>query len=154
LILGGRGKPRSIALAARLADEYNVDEMTAPEIAEVRNRLDAACDAIGRDPASLPLSLNTGWIVGCDRTELEGRLARVADWEGATSAAHYRESLTESWIVATTDDALQRVDDLEAAGVSRIMAGHLLHRDLDAVELLGRLAASVASQHAPPGGVL
>jgi len=154
LILGGRGKPRSIALAARLADEYNVDEMTAPEIAGVRNRLDDACEAIGRDPASLPLSLNTGWIVGDDRAELEDRLERLADWEGATSAARYRESLTESWIVATTDEALQRVGELEVAGVSRIMAGQLLHRDLDAVELLGRVVASVVSPHAPPGGAL
>jgi F420-dependent oxidoreductase-like protein len=154
LILGGRGKPRSIALAARFADEYNVDEMTAPEIAGVRNRLDAACDEIGRDPTSLALSLNTGWIVGDDRAELEDRLERLADWEGATSAARYRESLTESWIVATTDEALQRVGELEAAGVSRIMAGQLLHRDLDAVELLGRVVASVASLHAPPGGEL
>ena len=63
-------------------------------MAEVRNRLDAACEAIGRDPASLPLSLNTGWIVGDDRAELEDRLERLADWEGATSAARYRESLT------------------------------------------------------------
>jgi hypothetical protein len=59
--------------------------------------------------------------------------------------------LTESWIVATTDEALQRVGELEAAGVSRIMAGQLLHRDLDAVELLGRVVASVASAQASPG---
>jgi alkanesulfonate monooxygenase SsuD/methylene tetrahydromethanopterin reductase-like flavin-dependent oxidoreductase (luciferase family) len=152
LILGGRGKPRSIALAARLADEYNVDEMTAPEAAAVRSRLDAACEAIGRDPASLPLSLNTGWIVGDDRAELEDRLGRLAEWEGAASADRYREGLAESWIVATTDEALQRVGELEAAGVSRIMAGQLLHRDLEAVELLGRIVASVASAHASPRG--
>jgi alkanesulfonate monooxygenase SsuD/methylene tetrahydromethanopterin reductase-like flavin-dependent oxidoreductase (luciferase family) len=142
LIVGGRGRPRSVALAARLADEYNVDEMTAPEVAEVRSRLDAACEAIGRDPASLPLSLNTGWIVGDDQAELDDRLERLAEWEGATIGARYREGLAESWIVATTDEALQRVGELEAAGASRIMAGQLLHRDLDAVALLGRVAAS------------
>jgi alkanesulfonate monooxygenase SsuD/methylene tetrahydromethanopterin reductase-like flavin-dependent oxidoreductase (luciferase family) len=154
LILGGTGRPRSVALAARLADEYNVPEMTAPEISALRHRLDAACEAIGRDPASLPLSLNTGWIVGEDRADLDGRLARLADWEGATSAARYRESLMESWIVATAEEALERVSELEAAGVSRIMAQQLLHRDLDAVELLGRLSASVASEPAPRGGAL
>jgi alkanesulfonate monooxygenase SsuD/methylene tetrahydromethanopterin reductase-like flavin-dependent oxidoreductase (luciferase family) len=154
LILGGTGRPRSIALAARLADEYNVPEMTAPEMSAIRSRLDAACEAIGRDPASLPLSLNTGWIVGVDRAELQRRLATLADWEGASSAARYRESLMESWIVATAEEALERVSELEAAGVSRIMAQQLLHRDLDAVELLGRLAASVSAEAAPPGGVL
>ncbi len=138
LILGGIGKPRSIALAARLADEYNVPEMTAPQVAAVREKLDAACEAIGRDPASLPLSLNTGWIVGDDRVELKMRLQRLAGWEGAADADAYRESLHESWIVGTTDEALEIVSELAAAGVSRIMAQQLLHRDLDAVELLGR----------------
>jgi alkanesulfonate monooxygenase SsuD/methylene tetrahydromethanopterin reductase-like flavin-dependent oxidoreductase (luciferase family) len=154
LILGGRGRPRSVALAARLADEYNVDEMTAPGVRDVRERLDAACEAIGRDPASLPLSLNTGWVVGDDRAELEDRLRRLAEWEGATSADRYREGLSESWIVATTDEAMRRVGELEAAGVSRIMAGHLLHRDLDAVELLGRVVAALASPQPSPGGGL
>jgi F420-dependent oxidoreductase-like protein len=149
LIIGGSGKPRSIALAARLADEYNIDEMTAPGVAVVRTNLDAACEAIGRDPASLPLSLNTGWIVGEDRAELEQRLARLAGWEGATSTARYREGLPESWIVATAGEAVEIVGELAAAGVSRIMAQQLLHRDLDAVELLGRLLTSVASEHTP-----
>ena len=143
LILGGTGKPRSIALAARLADEYNVPEMTVSQMAAVRRKLDAACEAIGRDPASLPLSLNTGWIVADDRPELEDRLAHLAAWEGATSTARYREGLLESWIVATTEEALELVGRLQAAGVSRIMAQQLLHWDLDAVELLGRMAASL-----------
>jgi alkanesulfonate monooxygenase SsuD/methylene tetrahydromethanopterin reductase-like flavin-dependent oxidoreductase (luciferase family) len=152
LILGGIGKPRSIALAARLADEYNVPEMTAPQMAAVRNSLDVACEAIGRDPASLPLSLNTGWIVGDDRAELEDRLRRLAEWEGAASVAAYRDSLLESWIVATTDEALETVADLEAAGVSRIMAQQLLHRDIDAVELLGRRFGSKAVGEGPEAG--
>jgi alkanesulfonate monooxygenase SsuD/methylene tetrahydromethanopterin reductase-like flavin-dependent oxidoreductase (luciferase family) len=149
LILGGIGKPRSVALAARLADEYNVPEMTAPQLATVRNSLDVACEAIGRDPASLPLSLNTGWIVGDDRADLEDRLQRLAEWEGAASVAAYRDSLLESWIVATTDEALETVAELEAAGVSRIMAQQLLHRDIDAVELLGRRFGSEAVREGP-----
>ncbi len=153
LILGGIGKPRSIALAARLADEYNVPEMTAPQMAAVREKLDAACETIGRDPASLPLSLNTGWIVGEDRAELEMRLGRLADWEGAASAAAYRVGLLESWIVGTTDEALEIVAALEDSGVSRIMAQQLLHHDLDAVELLGRrFGPSVAAGKGPEPG--
>ena len=50
LIVGGRGGPRSIALAARFADEYNTVNKTAEECAEIRAQLDAACAAEGRDP--------------------------------------------------------------------------------------------------------
>jgi len=126
-----------------------VPEMTAPQMALVRRDLDGACEAIGRDPASLRLSLNTGWIVGDDRAELEDRLARLARWEGADSTGRYRESLPGSWIVATSGETLEILGELAAAGVSRVMAQQLLHRDLDAVELLGRLATSVASGHEP-----
>jgi F420-dependent oxidoreductase-like protein len=150
LILGGSGKPRSVALAARLADEYNVAEMTAAQVAVVRRDLDRACEAIGRDPGSLALSLMTGWIVGEDRAELDDRLARIARWEGADGsdgAGRYRQRLPESWIVATSGEALEALGELAAAGVSRVMAQQLLHRDLDAVELLGRLAGAVTSGH-------
>ena len=57
LILGGRGGPRSLELAARHADEYNVFHMTPDQCAEVRAGLDRACERIGRDPQTLPLSL-------------------------------------------------------------------------------------------------
>jgi alkanesulfonate monooxygenase SsuD/methylene tetrahydromethanopterin reductase-like flavin-dependent oxidoreductase (luciferase family) len=138
LILGGAGKPRSARLAARVADEYNVPELTSAECAAVRGRLDRACEAIGRDPATLPLSVMTSWIVGADQGELDDRLARLAAWEGAEDAAAYRESIPASWIVGTVEEVRERVAALEAAGVARVMAQQLLHHDLDAVELLGR----------------
>jgi F420-dependent oxidoreductase-like protein len=57
LLLGGGGGPRSLALAARYADEYNVFHMSEEELREVRSGLDEACESVGRDPADLPLSL-------------------------------------------------------------------------------------------------
>jgi hypothetical protein len=35
-----------------------------------------------------------------------------------------------------------RLDELAEAGVMRVMAQHLLHRDLDAVEQIGRISRS------------
>ncbi len=151
LILGGAGKPRSVRLAARVADEYNVPEPTPAECAAVRGRLDQACEEIGRDPETLPLSVMTGWVVGADQAELDDRLARLAEWEGAASAAAYRESIPASWIVGTVEEARERIAALEAAGVARVMAQQLLHRDLDAVELLGReFAGTFARGKRPP----
>jgi F420-dependent oxidoreductase-like protein len=57
LLLGGRGGPRSLALAARFADEYNTVHLSPDECRQLRARLDEACEREGRDPASLPLSL-------------------------------------------------------------------------------------------------
>ena len=57
LLLGGSGGPRSLALAARYADEYNVFNKSETQLREIRSGLDDACAGVDRDPASLPLSL-------------------------------------------------------------------------------------------------
>ena len=57
LLLGGGGGPRSLTLAARYADEYNVFHMDDAQLRKVRSGLDDACRQVDRDPASLPLSL-------------------------------------------------------------------------------------------------
>ena len=64
LILGGTGKPRSLRLAARYADEYNISSSSPAEVREILARLDAACEAIGRDPATLTRSVMAGTLVG------------------------------------------------------------------------------------------
>ena len=81
LILGAKGGPRSLRFGARYADEYNTVMATAEEIADLRRRLDEACEKEGRDPATLPLSMMTGWLVGADRAELVDRAARLVGVE-------------------------------------------------------------------------
>jgi F420-dependent oxidoreductase-like protein len=139
LILGGKGGPRSLRLAAALADEYNTVMSTAEEIADVRKRLDEACEAAERDPKTLPLSMMTGWLVGADEAELRDRASRLAQWkdEGDDGDA-FLAGLRESTIKGTTEQAIEQLRELEAAGLTRIMGQHLLHRDLDAIELMGR----------------
>ncbi len=138
MILGGRGGPRSLRFAARYADEYNAVMATAEELAAIRERMDAACEAEDRDPATLPLSLMTGWVVGADEADLLDRAARLAEWQGETADPRaFLDAQQDSWIVGTAAAAIERARELEAAGVTRIMAQHLLHRDLDAIALLG-----------------
>jgi alkanesulfonate monooxygenase SsuD/methylene tetrahydromethanopterin reductase-like flavin-dependent oxidoreductase (luciferase family) len=138
LILGGRGGPRSLRLAARYADEYNTAMATAAEIADLRKRLDQACEAEDRDPATLPLSMMTGWLVGADREDLVDRASRLAQWkgEGADGEA-FLANLRESTITGTAQEAVAQLQELEQVGLTRIMGQHLLHRDLTAIELMG-----------------
>jgi F420-dependent oxidoreductase-like protein len=139
LILGGKGGPRSLRLAAALADEYNTVMSTAEEIADVRRRLDEACEAADRDPKSLPLSMMTGWLVGADEDELRDRAGRLAQWKGeGEDGEALLKGLRPSTIKGTTPEAIEQLRELEQAGLSRIMGQHLLHRDLDAIELMGR----------------
>jgi F420-dependent oxidoreductase-like protein len=139
MILGGKGGPRSLRLAVALADEYNTVMSTAAEIADVRKRLDQACEAADRDPASLPLSMMTGWLVGSDRDDLVDRASRLAQWKGEGEGGEaFLAKIRESTVVGTVPEAIEQLQELEAAGLSRIMGQHLLHRDLDAIALMGR----------------
>jgi len=147
LILGAKGGPRSLRIGARYADEYNTVMSTAAEIADLRGRLDEACEKEGRDPATLPLSMMTGWLVGADRDELLDRAARLARWKGeGDDAEAFIAGLRPSTVLGTTEEAVEQLRELEAAGLTRIMGQHLLHRDLDAVALMGEeIAPAVAA---------
>jgi alkanesulfonate monooxygenase SsuD/methylene tetrahydromethanopterin reductase-like flavin-dependent oxidoreductase (luciferase family) len=139
LILGAKGGPRSLRFGARYADEYNTVMSTAEEIADLRRRLDKACEVEGRDPASLPLSMMTGWLVGADRGELLERAGRLSEWKGGDADGEALiAGLRESTILGTAEEAIEQLRELEEAGLTRIMGQHLLHRDLDAVALMGR----------------
>jgi F420-dependent oxidoreductase-like protein len=141
LIIGGRGGPRSLALAARHADEYNTIYRTAAECVELRRDLDEACRREGRDP--IPLSLMTGWLAGEDRAELLDRAGRLAEWRGDDMAPeNFLRDLPEPWLAGTLDELTPRLTELADAGVERVMLQHLLHRDIDAVKQIGRRVAS------------
>jgi alkanesulfonate monooxygenase SsuD/methylene tetrahydromethanopterin reductase-like flavin-dependent oxidoreductase (luciferase family) len=60
IIVGGAGRPRSVALAARFADEYNAVSPSPEECRGLRERIGAACEREGREP--LPLSVMTPLI--------------------------------------------------------------------------------------------
>ena len=139
LILGGAAKSRAAALAARFASEYDTGDSSPAELRVKRDRLDAACEEIGRDPATLPLSMMVTAVVGRDRAEVDERLARV---RGLLS--RFEMGAEQNWVVGTADDVLEQFEKLEAAGVSRVFLQHLDHRDLDAVAVMGEIVRASA----------
>jgi len=75
-------------------------------------------------------------VVGADRAALERRLERLTGLTGRDP----RER-TDVSIIGTVDEAVARIRAYEQAGVERLMLQHLLHDDLEMVELLGREVA-------------
>jgi len=131
IIVGGAAKPGTARPAARFAAEYNTTFATPTECRERRAALDRHCEAVDRDPATLPLSLMTQCVFGRDRSEVDERVRRLRrkPWR------------PEASVIGTVDDVVERLREYEAAGVTRLMCQHLVHRDLEMVELLGRLVA-------------
>jgi F420-dependent oxidoreductase-like protein len=134
IVVGGAAKPGTVRPAARFADEYNTVFVGPPEAARRRARLDRICEAEGRDPASLPLSVMTGFLIGADERELARRAARLADGDAARLLSRYREHA----VAGTPEQVVERLGEYDEAGVTRVLLQHLLHDELEPIELLGR----------------
>lgn len=139
IIVGGEGSPRSLRIAAKYADEFNLTASDPARVAERYARLTDACLAIGRDPLTMGRSAMVGTLVGRDETELAARkqalLAEVTPDEQAEEWFATRE---RRWIIGTPDQARAKVAEFAAAGVQRLMLQDFVPRDLDMIDLLGR----------------
>jgi alkanesulfonate monooxygenase SsuD/methylene tetrahydromethanopterin reductase-like flavin-dependent oxidoreductase (luciferase family) len=60
LLIRGSGGPRSLALAARFADEYNTPFVSVERCRELSGLLDDACEKVGRDRRPLSLMMRYG----------------------------------------------------------------------------------------------
>jgi len=133
LIMGGMAGPRAARLAARYADEYNTVMATLEEIAERRAAIVAACERAEREP--IPFTVMTTALIGADEADVARRAQDLATWRGEPVDL---DAVRDTWIAGTVEQVVERLRTYEAAGVQRIYLQHLVHRDLDTVELIGR----------------
>ena len=140
IIVGGEGRPRSLRLAARYADEYNMSNSGPERVAEAWAALDVECRKIGRDPVTIRRSAMVGFLIGADEAELGRRvkalLAMVG--EAGTDAAAWLDEHRPRWIVGTPDQARAMTARFAATGLDRLMLQDLLPRDLGMIELAAR----------------
>jgi F420-dependent oxidoreductase-like protein len=59
IMVGGNGPNVTWRLAAKFADELNLDGMTPEEVGDALPVIGARCEEIGRDPATLKISVHT-----------------------------------------------------------------------------------------------
>jgi probable F420-dependent oxidoreductase len=110
--VGGKGGPRLLRLAARLAVVY------ADKVADVRR----ACEAAGRDPATFGLSVGLYSLIGQDEaaaraTFERGRAAAPGDAMASDDYASWRADT----LSGTPEDVLERVAAFEALGVRELI---------------------------------
>ena len=142
IILGGSGGPRLARLAARYADEFNLSSASPAKAPEAYARIDAACQAIGRDPGEITRSAMTGVLIAETRDELSDRVRVQLGATGADSDAEaWLAQRQGRWIMGTLDQAGERLRAFEQAGVQRVMLQDFIPRDLEMIRLMGRLAA-------------
>jgi alkanesulfonate monooxygenase SsuD/methylene tetrahydromethanopterin reductase-like flavin-dependent oxidoreductase (luciferase family) len=112
IMVGGNGPNVTWRLAARFADELNVDGMSPDEVAEALPVIRQRCEEVDRDPATLPVSVHSWWgdynRAGSERVD---RLAAFRELGVSRVMGLLQES-------AGSDEALESlVQDARAAGV-------------------------------------
>ena len=140
LIIGGEGGPRMASLVAQYADEFNLTGASVARVGPAYERVRAACEEHGRDPATVAWSAMAGVLVGEDEADVRRRVHDLLEMigHGETDGDEWLEQRRARWVIGTPDEARQRVAEFEAAGVQRLMLQTLLPRDTEMVALLGR----------------
>jgi F420-dependent oxidoreductase-like protein len=140
ILVGGEGSPRSYRLAARYADEFNLSSASGPDkVRSVYAELDAACQAIGRDPATVTRSAMVGVLIGRTEAEMRERLAAITWRLGDDADEEWLAEREQRWITGTPERARETIARLEEAGVERIMLQDFLPWDLDMIDVMGDL---------------
>ncbi|MFN2483824.1 MAG: LLM class flavin-dependent oxidoreductase, partial [Candidatus Limnocylindria bacterium] len=146
LILGGEGRRRMAGLVARYADEFNLSPAHPDTAREAFDRVRRACRDAGRDPDQVVYSAMTGVLVGATAGELRDRVRAQLSFLGESDedADGWLAKRRDRWIIGTPDEASERIDAFERAGVQRLMLQDFLPRDLNMVRLLGSTVVGAA----------
>jgi alkanesulfonate monooxygenase SsuD/methylene tetrahydromethanopterin reductase-like flavin-dependent oxidoreductase (luciferase family) len=137
LIVGGGAQRGTTTPAARLADEYNTYGVDPAEAARRKKRVDEACEAEGRDPASLRFSVMTPFLLDLDHAR-----RFVERYPNVGSASDWFDELRRRGLAGDPEELVAGLREFEAAGVEGVMLQHVVHEDLDVVATIGRKLAS------------
>jgi len=113
LIVGGNGQKVTWRLAARFADELNLD---GPEIDHIREWLpiiEDRCEEVDRDPATLALSAEIWWHEAVGQTRVE-RLQEIAELGLTRIHSHLRDAAdSDEPLISFAEDCRGAGLDLE-----------------------------------------
>jgi len=139
IVTGGDGSPRGLRIAARYADEFNLSGATPEVVAAKGAAIDAACRAIGRDPASLVRSAMAGVLIARDEATLRRRRDALLERIGrpGLDPDEWFEARRGRWVVGLPDEARAMLRRYAEAGMARVMLQDMLPWDLDMIEEIG-----------------
>jgi F420-dependent oxidoreductase-like protein len=132
IIVGGRGRRRTPALAARYAAEFNLAFGPVEEFVRRRAAVTEACRQIGRDPATIGFSAALTVCCGRDAGEVNRR---------AASIGQAADALRADGIAGTPPEVTATVQRWHAAGAQRLFLQVLDLDDLDHLDLLAEVLA-------------
>ena len=127
VIVGGLGKRRTPALAARYADEFNVGFAPVGDFRTLVAAVTAACEQAGRDPSSMTWS--TAQVLCCGEDEEAYR-------RRAAAIGREPDQLRATGLAGTVAEVTDKLGTFADAGAQRIYLQVLDLSDLDHLRLV------------------
>jgi alkanesulfonate monooxygenase SsuD/methylene tetrahydromethanopterin reductase-like flavin-dependent oxidoreductase (luciferase family) len=141
-VLVGGGGSRTLRVAARYADEWNLTTNDPAAFSSRAAALDAACESIGRRPQAIRRSVATGVLIGLDQRDLEQRSRRTQGSVPPLASVSVdevpRAARAQGWVAGTPDQVVEQLRALQTAGVERAALGLYDLDDVATVEIVAR----------------
>jgi F420-dependent oxidoreductase-like protein len=129
VIVGGKGPSRTPRLAARFADEFNAPFLPPADARLQYQNVRNACEAAGRDPASMRFSFAAVTCCGSDAAEIARRAGAIRRKEVTLRAKE---------VCGTPAEVVDRLGAWADAGAETAYLQILDLSDLDHLRLIGR----------------
>ncbi len=130
ILIGGNGVKRTLSYVVRYANEWNCVTLTPREFANMNAKLNEMLNEAGRKPESVRRSMMTGCVFGKDDANLNQKI---------TARGRSLQELQQRGIVTGSPSAVkEQLQQLEEAGLQRIMLQWLDLDDLESLEALAR----------------
>jgi F420-dependent oxidoreductase-like protein len=127
IIIGGAGRYRTPGLAARYAAEFNLPFQSHDAFTVACNRVRAACEGVGRDPATMVFS--AAQVLCCGKDEAEYR-------RRAEAIGRKPEELRQGGACGTPGEVAEVLRTYAEAGATRMYLQTLDLTDLDHLRLV------------------
>jgi alkanesulfonate monooxygenase SsuD/methylene tetrahydromethanopterin reductase-like flavin-dependent oxidoreductase (luciferase family) len=138
IIVGGVGEKYTLPLVARYADVWNVPTYALGELEHKLSVLRSHCDAIGRDPASIVLSIEAVMALAPDAASLP-KAREVAERRFGGRGF----GLVDSGLIGTPDAIVDRLNELQELGFQQVV---LFTHDRASDDTLELLASTVIAE--------
>jgi alkanesulfonate monooxygenase SsuD/methylene tetrahydromethanopterin reductase-like flavin-dependent oxidoreductase (luciferase family) len=116
VIVGGVGEKYTLPLVARYADVWNVPTYALGQLEHKLSVLRSICDDIGRDPASIVLSLEAVMALAPDEESLPNVRRAAEKRFGATGFG-----LHEGGLIGTPQAIVERLNELRELGFQQVV---------------------------------
>jgi alkanesulfonate monooxygenase SsuD/methylene tetrahydromethanopterin reductase-like flavin-dependent oxidoreductase (luciferase family) len=130
IIIGGHGLKRTPALAARFANEYNIDGVEPAACTQAYDRVRKACERIDRDPAEITFSAAVTLCVGTSKADIDRRTAVLHDRVGEDPT-----TIIANGLCGSPAEVIDRLAIFKDAGAERVYLQLFDLTDLDQLQL-------------------